>query len=192
MSPTPVPTASLLPTEPVATPPLVTPSSAAPSLATPSFVTPPGPLPSPTPTSLAEALAGGALAIVAYAILGVLLLIAGFYVIDLVIPGKLSRLLRTERNPNATLIATSGIAGIGLIVAASIWSSGGALADGLIATLVYGLTGIAAQTVGMVAFDRVAGISVRELTQERELQPAAILLAVTHLVIGLITAVAVI
>ncbi|MEV5407409.1 DUF350 domain-containing protein [Thermopolyspora sp. NPDC052614] len=145
------------------------------------------------PTSqLVEVLANGALAIVAYAILGVLLLIAGFYVIDLVTPGKLSALLRTERNPNATLVAASGIAGIGLIVAASIWSSGGALRDGLLATLVYGLVGIAAQTIGMIAFDKVAGISVRELTREQKLQPAAILLAVTHLVIGLITAVAVI
>ncbi len=150
------------------------------------------PIENPSISALVETLANGALAIVAYAILGVLLLIVGFYVIDLVTPGKLSAVLRAERNLNATLIAASGIAGIGLIVAASIWSSGGALRDGLLATLVYGLVGIAAQTVGMIAFDKVAGISVRELTREQELQPAAILLAVTHLVIGLITAVAVI
>jgi uncharacterized membrane protein YjfL (UPF0719 family) len=162
----------------------------------------PTPIPSGEPISvpieeltvnqLASTLANGALAIVAYAILGVILLIVGFYAIDLATPGRLSTLLRVERNPNATLIAASGIVGIGLIVAASIWSSGGALREGLLATLVFGLVGIAAQTVGMVAFDKVAGISVRELTREQAIQPAAILLAVTHLVIGLITAVAVI
>jgi hypothetical protein len=46
--------------------------------------------------------------------------------------------------------------------------------------------------VAMVVFDKVAGISVRELVKESELQPGTRLLAVTHLVIGLITAAAVI
>ncbi|MFF3441087.1 DUF350 domain-containing protein [Streptosporangium sp. NPDC002721] len=142
--------------------------------------------------SLAETLGRGALAIASYAALGVILLIVGFYVIDLVIPGKLSRLIKEERNPNATLLTGSGLAAVGLIVAASIWSSGGALHEGLLATFVFGLVGIAVQTVAMVAFDKVAGISVRELVTESELQPGARLLAVTHLAIGLITAVAVI
>ncbi|MER5649925.1 DUF350 domain-containing protein [Streptosporangium sp. NPDC002524] len=142
--------------------------------------------------SLAETLGRGALAIVSYAALGVILLIIGFYVIDLVIPGKLSRLIKEERNPNATLLTGSGLAAVGLIVAASIWSSGGALHEGLLATFVFGLVGIAVQTVAMIAFDKVAGISVRELVTETDLQPGARLLAVTHLAIGLITAVAVI
>ncbi|MBB2913235.1 uncharacterized membrane protein YjfL (UPF0719 family) [Streptosporangium becharense] len=161
------------------------------------------PTPAPSPASspgtagvdafsLAEHLGLGALAIVSYAVLGVLLLIIGFYVIDLAIPGKLSKMIKEDRNPNATLLTTSGLAAVGLIVAASIWSAGGALHEGLLVTLVFGLVGIAVQTVGMVAFDKVAGISVRELVQEPELQPGARLLAVTHLAIGLVTAIAVI
>jgi uncharacterized membrane protein YjfL (UPF0719 family) len=157
---------------------------------TPAPSTPPA-LPDVT-VSLAETLGRGALAIVSYAALGVILLIIGFYVIDLVIPGKLSRLIKEARNPNATLLTGSGLAAVGLIVAASIWSSGGALHEGLLATFVFGLVGIAVQTVAMVAFDKVAGISVRELVTEPDLQPGARLLAVTHLAIGLITAVAVI
>ncbi|MEU6427649.1 DUF350 domain-containing protein [Microbispora sp. NPDC046973] len=145
-----------------------------------------------TTTSIADVLAHGALAILAYAILGVLLLVAGFYVIDLATPGRLSKIIRTDRNPNATVLASSSVAGVGLVVAASIWSSGGALREGLLATLVFGLVGIAVQTLGMVAFDKVAGISVRELVREATLQPAAVLLGVTHFFIGLITAVAVI
>ncbi|MFI7036158.1 DUF350 domain-containing protein [Microbispora rosea] len=145
-----------------------------------------------TTTSMADVLAHGALAILAYAILGVLLLVAGFYVIDLATPGRLSKIIRTDRNPNATALAASSVAGVGLVVAASIWSSGGALQEGLLATLVFGLVGIAVQTLGMVAFDKVAGISVRELVRETTLQPATVLLGVTHFFIGLITAVAVI
>ncbi|ETK32223.1 DUF350 domain-containing protein [Microbispora sp. ATCC PTA-5024] len=142
-------------------------------------------------TSLAGVLGHGALAILAYAVLGVLLLVAGFYVVDLATPGRLSKVIRADRNPNATLLAAASLAGVGLVVAASIWSSGGELREGLLATLVFGLVGIAVQTLGMVAFDKVAGIPVRELVGEPALQPAAVLLAVTHFVIGLITAVAV-
>ncbi|TQS29087.1 DUF350 domain-containing protein [Microbispora sp. KK1-11] len=145
-----------------------------------------------TTTSIVDVLTHGALAILAYAILGVLLLVAGFYVIDLATPGRLSKIIRADRNPNATVLAASSVAGVGLVVAASIWSSGGALREGLLATLVFGLVGIAVQTIGMVAFDKVAGISVRELVREATLQPAAVLLGVTHFFIGLITAVAVI
>ncbi|MGI5155741.1 DUF350 domain-containing protein [Microbispora sp. CA-102843] len=145
-----------------------------------------------TTTSIADVLTHGALAILAYAILGVLLLVAGFYVVDLATPGRLSKIIRTDRNPNATVLTASSVAGVGLVVAASIWSSGGALREGLLATLVFGLVGIAVQTLGMVAFDKVVGIPVRELVQETTLQPAAVLLGVTHFFIGLITAVAVI
>ncbi|WP_214412508.1 DUF350 domain-containing protein [Sphaerisporangium fuscum] len=141
---------------------------------------------------LGEALGRGALAILAYAALGVLLLVTGFYVIDMATPGRLSKIIKTDRNPNAALLTASGLAAVGLIVASSIWSSGGALQEGLLSTLVFGLVGIVVQTVGTLLFDRVVGISVRELVSEEKLQPGAVLLSVTHLAIGLITAVAVI
>jgi uncharacterized membrane protein YjfL (UPF0719 family) len=142
--------------------------------------------------TLLEFLARGAGAIAAYAAVGIILMIVGFYVIDLATPGRLSEVIRTQRNPNATLLAASAMAAVGLIVAASIWSAGGRLAEGLAGTAVFGLVGIVVQTLAMLLFDRVAGISVRELIKEPELQPGARLLAVTHVVIGLITAVAVI
>ncbi|GGP09993.1 DUF350 domain-containing protein [Nonomuraea glycinis] len=142
--------------------------------------------------ALLEILVRGAGAIASYAAVGVILLIVGFYVIDLATPGRLSEVIRTDRNPNATLLAASAMAAIGLIVAASIWSSGGRLAEGLAGTAVFGLVGIVVQTLAMLLFDRVVGISVRDLVKEPELQPGARLLAVTHVAIGLITAVAVI
>lgn len=142
--------------------------------------------------TLLETLARGSGIIAAYAAVGVILMIVGFYVIDLATPGRLSQVIRSERNPNATLLATSAMIAVGLIVAASIWASGGRLTEGLAGTAVYGLVGIAVQTLAMLLFDKVVGISVRELVKEQELQPGARLLATTHVAIGLITAVAVI
>ncbi|MEU4514800.1 DUF350 domain-containing protein [Nonomuraea wenchangensis] len=142
--------------------------------------------------TLLETLARGSGAVASYAAVGVLLMIVGFYVIDWATPGKLSEIIRSERNPNATLLASSAMAAVGLIVAASVWASGGRLVEGLAGTAVFGLVGIVVQTVAMLVFDRIVGISVRDLVQEPELQPGARLLAVTHVAIGLITAVAVI
>jgi uncharacterized membrane protein YjfL (UPF0719 family) len=139
-----------------------------------------------------EALARGAGAILAYAALGVLLLVAGYYAIDLATPGRLTTIIRAERNPNATLLASSGVFAVALIVAASIWASGGRLAEGLLSTLVFGAVGIAAQVIASFVFDKLVGFDLRGLLHEPKLEPAAILLSSTHLGIGLVTAIAVI
>jgi uncharacterized membrane protein YjfL (UPF0719 family) len=141
---------------------------------------------------LGESLGRGAYSILAYAALGLVLFVAGFYVVDLATPGKLSHIIRTERNPNATMLTATGMIGIGLIVAASIFSSGGKLADGLLATLVFGAIGIVAQTIAMLVFDRLIGIDVQGLIKEPQLEPAAWLLGATRVMIGLVTAIAVI
>jgi hypothetical protein len=139
-----------------------------------------------------EALGRGAGAILAYAALGVLLLVAGYYAIDLATPGRLTTIIRTERNPNATVLASAGVFAVALIVAASIWASGGRLIEGLISTLVFGGLGILAQVVASLVFDRLVGIDLKSLLREPRIEPAAVLLGATHLGIGLVTAVAVI
>ncbi len=139
-----------------------------------------------------EALGRGAGAILAYAALGVLLLVAGYYAIDVATPGRLTTVIRTERNPNATVLASAGVFAVALIVAASIWASGGRLIEGLISTLVFGGLGILAQVVASLVFDKLVGIDLKSLLHEPRIEPAAILLGATHLGIGLVTAVAVI
>ncbi len=139
-----------------------------------------------------EALARGAGAILAYAALGVLLLVAGYYAIDLATPGRLTTIIRTDRNPNATLLAACGVFAVALIVVAAIWASGGRLVEGLLSTLVFGAVGIAAQIVASFVFDKLVGIDIRSLVHEPKLEPAAVLLGVTHIGIGIITATSVI
>lgn len=138
-----------------------------------------------------SAVGEGVLAIALYAALGLVLLVVGFYAIDLAIPGRLSAIIRTERNPNATLLAACGLAAIAFIVVAAIWGAGGRLVEGLISTAIFGLVGIVAQVVASLVFNVLARIDVRRLVHEPTLQPAAVLLGTTHVGIGLITAVAV-
>jgi uncharacterized membrane protein YjfL (UPF0719 family) len=137
---------------------------------------------------LPEILGRGLLAIVLYAFLGVLLLLLGYLVVDLTTPGKLTAVIRTERNPNATMLAATGVAAVALVIVAAIFSSGGQLIEGLTETVVFGLVGILAQAMAIFAFDRVIGIDVENLLGEAELSPAAVLVGVTRIAIGLITA----
>ena len=143
-------------------------------------------------SSLTDALSRGVPAIVAYAFLGVLLLLLGYFVTDWTTPGKLGAIIRTEHNPNAAMLAASGVAGVALIVVAAIFTSGGNLVDGLTETLVFGIVGILAQAVASLVFERVIGMDPRRLMSEQALSPAAVLVGVTRVGIGLITAFALI
>jgi uncharacterized membrane protein YjfL (UPF0719 family) len=133
----------------------------------------------------------GAAAILSYAGLGLVLLIAGFFAVDVTTPGRLSKIIRADRNSNATLLAGCGMAAVGLIVAASIWGSGGGLLDGLIATAVWGITGVVAQIIAFLIFRALLGIDTGELMKKPERDPAAVLLGVMQLTIGAVTAISV-
>jgi uncharacterized membrane protein YjfL (UPF0719 family) len=142
--------------------------------------------------SLPEILGRGLLAIVLYALLGVLLLLLGYFVVDLTTPGKLTAVIRTERNPNAAMLAASGVGAVALVIVAAIFTSGGQLLEGLTETLIFGVVGILAQAAAIFAFDRVIGMDVESLLGEPRLSPAAVLVGVTRVAIGLITAFALI
>jgi uncharacterized membrane protein YjfL (UPF0719 family) len=146
-----------------------------------------------TDESLGQILLDGTGALLAYAAVGLVLFVVGFYMTDLATPGRLITVIRTHRNPNATLLACASTVGVGLIVAVSIFASGGDLLEGLTRTLVFGAVGIVAMTVATLIFDRLVGISIKDLADDAEdrLEPAAVLLAVANLMIGFVTAVAV-
>ncbi|SHN47427.1 DUF350 domain-containing protein [Cryptosporangium aurantiacum] len=139
-----------------------------------------------------NAVGEGAGSIVAYAALGLVLLLVGYYAIDLATPGRLSVIIRDERNINATVLAACGVFSVALIIVAAIWSSGGRLVEGLISTAVFGLIGIVAQVVAAFVFNILARIDVRRLVHDPTVSPAAVLLGVTNVAIGLVTAMAVI
>lgn len=137
-------------------------------------------------------LLAGAGAILSYAAVGFILLLAGFYAVDVATPGRLTKIIRTDRNSNATLLAVCGIASVGLIVMASIWASAGSLAEGLVATLCWGALGVLAQVGCFVIFRALLGINTAELMKKPELDPTAVLLGAMQVSIGAVTAISVI
>jgi hypothetical protein len=129
-------------------------------------------------------------AILLYAVLGVLLMLLGFYAVDLTTPGKLNRMVR-DGLPNAVVVTAAGMVSMAFIVVIAIFASSGALLEGLIASLVFGLMGIIAQVGGVRLLEWVTGIDIGAVLAAEKVQPQAFVVAAAHVALGLVVAVAI-
>ena len=129
-------------------------------------------------------------AILLYAVLGVLLMLLGFFAVDLTTPGPLNRQVR-EGRPNAVLVTAAGMVGIAFIVVMSIYVSSGALLDGLLTTLIFGVIGVVAQVLAARLLEWVTGIDMGVVLAADTVRAQAWLVAAVHIVLGLVVAVAI-
>lgn len=132
----------------------------------------------------------GAGAIVLYSILGLLLMIIGFYAIDLTTPGPLRKMVSAGK-PNAIVVAAAGMVSMALIVVLAIYSSSGNLTEGLLASAVFGLIGIAAQVAMMRIATLVIGIDIHEMFDSEEFCYESLMVAAAQFALGIVVAVAI-
>lgn len=142
------------------------------------------------PENFGVDLARGIGAIALYAIVGLVLMLVGFYAIDWTTPGKLSQLVRDGR-PNAVLITSSGMVSMALIIVVAIFFSANDLTAGLITSVVYGLIGIVAQVLAVRTLEWVTRLDVRGTIESERFAPASVVVAAVHIALGLIVAVAI-
>ncbi|RDI49071.1 DUF350 domain-containing protein [Nocardia mexicana] len=128
--------------------------------------------------------------IIAFAVLGLVLMLIGFFAIDITTPGPLRRLVASG-NPNAVVVTASGMVSMALIVVLAIYSSAGKLAEGLIAAACWGLVGIVAQVISVRALEWVVGLDIDDLLHADTYKVQSLLVAAAHLGIGMVVAVAV-
>ncbi|MFC0115895.1 DUF350 domain-containing protein [Kibdelosporangium aridum] len=129
-------------------------------------------------------------AIALYAIVGLALILAGFYAIDWTTPGKLSDLVRTGK-PNAVLVTSAGLVSMAFIIVLAITSSASDLTAGLITSLVYGLLGIIVQVAAVRILEWATRIDIGEVIQSEKFSPASVVVASAHVALGLVVAVAI-
>lgn len=129
-------------------------------------------------------------AIALYAVVGLLLLLVGFYAIDLTTPGSLTALVRTGK-PNAALVTGAGLLGMALIVVVAIVRAGGNLTDGVLDALVFGLVGIVVQAVAARALEWALRFDIGEMLRAEEFRPASVTIAAAHLGLGMVVAAAI-
>jgi uncharacterized membrane protein YjfL (UPF0719 family) len=124
---------------------------------------------------------------VAYTGVGIVLLILGFYALDLLTPGHLGRHIYENRSVNAALTLAAGFLGQGAIVFASIWTnatSGFGLA--LLYTVVFGVLGVALQAVAFVVLDLITPGKLGAHLTEASFHPASLVSAAVQLAVAAI------
>ena len=129
-------------------------------------------------------------AILLYAVLGVLLMLLGFYAVDVTTPGKLNRMVRAGL-PNSVLVTAAGMVSMAFIVVVAIYASSGALLEGLLASLIFGFVGIVVQVGGVRLLEWVTGIEIGPVLAAERIQPQAFVVAAAHIALGLVVAVAI-
>ncbi|MFE7135650.1 DUF350 domain-containing protein [Streptomyces sp. NPDC057638] len=108
----------------------------------------------------------------AYGALGVVLLILGILLVDLLTPGKLGRQIWQDRNRNAALLLSSALLGVGGIVFTSIWTTYDDFVKGLVSTAAFGLLGLVMMAVAFLVVDLVTPGKLGETLVQPEPHPA--------------------
>jgi hypothetical protein len=129
-------------------------------------------------------------AIVLYAIVGLALMMIGFYAIDLTTPGPLRKMVDAGK-PNAIVVAAAGMVSMAFIVVLAIYASSGQLVEGLVGSAIFGLVGIIAQVVMMRFATLVLGIDMHALFEGNEFNYEALLVAAAQFALGIVVAVAI-
>jgi len=129
-------------------------------------------------------------AIALYAVVGVVLLLIGFYAIDFTTPGKLSELVRNGM-PNAVIVTASGMLSMAFIIVVAIVNSASDLTAGLIQSLVFGLVGIVAQVLAVRLLEWTTRLDIGATIENDKFAPGSAVVAAVHLALGLVVAVAI-
>lgn len=129
-------------------------------------------------------LAGGFL----YGAVGIVLLVVGFFVIDLLTPGKLGHLIVHDRNRSAGIVAAAGLISVGAVVATAIASADGSLGNGLAETAGYGGVGVLMLGLAFFVIDLITPGKLGDVVVGEGEQPAAWMTAAALLAVGAIVA----
>ncbi|OBA79207.1 hypothetical protein A9W99_03450 [Mycobacterium sp. 1164966.3] len=132
----------------------------------------------------------GVYAIILYSIVGLVLMIVGFYAIDLTTPGPLRKMVDAGK-PNAIVVAAAGMVSMALIVVLAIYASSGKLVEGLVGSAIFGIVGIIAQVVMMRIATLVIGIDMNSLFESDEFSYDSLMVAASQFALGIVVAVAI-
>jgi uncharacterized membrane protein YjfL (UPF0719 family) len=124
------------------------------------------------------------LQVLAYSGVGLVVLVIGFYVLDLLTPGKLGHLVM-EGNPGAGLLAATRLASLGLILYFAIHFTGAGW-DGLDDAAIFGLVGVLVQAVGFFVLDMVIPGKLGDHCFNPTLHPAAYVTAGIQVSVALV------
>ena len=122
--------------------------------------------------------------VLAYSGVGLVVLVAGFVVIDALTPGKLGALVM-DGNPNAAILTATTLVSLGLIMWFAIFFTGAGW-NGLDDALVYGAVGVVAQAVGFFVLDLLTPGKLNVICARERLHPASFVSAAVQIAVALV------
>jgi uncharacterized membrane protein YjfL (UPF0719 family) len=133
----------------------------------------------------------GVVASILYFLVGMAVLVVGFYMVDVLTPGKLRQLVFVDRRPNAVVIACAMYIALTTVIVSAITTSYSQLGQGLLGVAVYGFMGVVLLGIALLTLHLVIPGNFHEHVDEPELHPASFAVALMLLAVGGVTAAAV-
>lgn len=125
----------------------------------------------------------------AWAGMSMVLMAAGFVVVNLMTPGDLRR--QVSESINAALLVASRLAAMGIIIGSAIWNAPDGLADGLGEAAGYSLIGMVVGVAAFLLLDLVLPASLRHMVGEKRFEPAAVVVIGADLAVAVVIAAAI-
>jgi len=122
--------------------------------------------------------------VLAYSAVGLGVLVAGFYAMDLLTPGKLGKLVM-DGNANAGVLAAATLVSLGLVMWFAIFFTGAGW-SGLDDAAVFGAVGVATQAAGFGIVELLIPGPLRDVVDEPRLRPATAVLSGAQIAIALV------
>ncbi|RKS07621.1 uncharacterized membrane protein YjfL (UPF0719 family) [Nocardiopsis sp. Huas11] len=133
-----------------------------------------------------------ALAALAYGGVGILILVLGYVITDLLTPGKMHELIWEQRNRNAVLLVCANTLGSAIVVTSAILASDSeiGLGAGLLSTAVYGLVGLGVMGLSFLLIDLITPAKIARMISSTEPHPATWVSAAAHVATAVVVAAA--
>lgn len=125
-----------------------------------------------------------ALQALAYSGVGIAILVAGYFVVDVLTPGHLGRQV-SEGNPNAAILVSATLVSLGLIEYFAIYFTGAGW-DGLLDAFVFGLLGVIVQAIGFLVLDAVTPGKLGAIAMSERFHPVSVVAACAQIGVALI------
>lgn len=132
-----------------------------------------------------------AVEIAGYGAIGLVLMAAGYAVVDALTPGRLFTLIVEQRNRNAALITSASVGAMAIVAAMAVHSAEGDASTGLTAAAVYGVVGLVLMAISFVVIDLLTPGRLGDIVTDPQPQPATWVTATAHLGVGLVIAAAI-
>ncbi len=120
----------------------------------------------------------------AYTGVGLVILVLGFFVLDVLTPGKLGELVM-NRNKNAAVITAATLGSLGLVLWFAIYFTGTGW-EGLDEVAIFGVVAVLAQAVGFVVLDMITPGKLGAHVTDETYHPATAVSASVQVAVALI------